>query len=475
MVLQLANKEWENVTVFRTKIKRVHFVGIGGIGMSGIAEVLLTLGFEVSGSDQKESITTARLKKLGARVFIGHKAEQVEPVDVVVVTSAVKADNPEVQRAHELEIPVIPRAEMLAELMRLKDGIAVAGSHGKTTSTSLLAWVLSEAGLDPTFVVGGRLASFGTNARLGESRLLVAEADESDGSFLSLTPSMNIVTNIEPEHMDYYGSVEKLHDAFVAFANRVPFYGVNVVCLDHVGIQAVLPRIIRRCVTFGVDTDAEFRAVDVEPAGSGMAFTVVRQGKTLGRFTTPLPGKHNVLNALGVFAAAMQLEVPLESIRDGLARFAGVDRRFQVRGHINGVTVVDDYGHHPTEIRVTLEAARTLFKGKVVAVFQPHRFTRVRDFFNQFASSFGKADVVIVTDIYRASETPIDGITPENIVRAIRNNGHEQVICVPNREDVASVVRPMLERGDVLITLGAGDVNKCCVEVLDLLENEGEA
>ncbi|RJO68699.1 MAG: UDP-N-acetylmuramate--L-alanine ligase [Myxococcales bacterium] len=454
------------------KIRRVHFVGLGGIGMSGIAEVLINRGFSVSGSDLKNSAVLDRLRKLGARVAIGHAAEHVGDADVLVYSSAVDKANPELLEAKGRGVPIIPRAEMLAELMRMKEGVAVAGSHGKTTTTSLVAWILSEAGFDPTCIIGGRLEQFDSNARLGEGSLLVAEADESDGSFLKLTPVMTVITNIDPEHLDHYGTFDNLEAAFVAFANSVPFYGMNVMCLDHPVVRAILPRVARRYATYGFGEDADFTAKDARGDGMAMRFSVWKGSARLGEVRLPMPGLHNVLNALAAIVCAMELEIPFQTIIDALATFQGPDRRFQVKGAARGVTVIDDYGHHPEEIRATLAAARTVAKGKIWALFQPHRFTRVRDLFRDFSRSFSDADVLLVTDIYPASERPIPGITSEALYEAIRKTGHPDARYVADMNDAARAAAAEMQDGDMLITLGAGDVKNAGVLALKRLRGE---
>jgi UDP-N-acetylmuramate--alanine ligase len=453
--------------MFHKPDTRIHFVGVGGIGMSGIAEVLLNLGYAVSGTDLKESDTTRRLTQLGARVAYGHAAAHVGDADVVVISSAVKPANPEVQAARRRGIPVIPRAEMLAELMRMKYGIAVAGSHGKTTTTSLVATVLHQAGLDPTAVIGGKLPSLGSNARLGQGDYLVAEADESDGSFMKLTPTVAVVTNIDPEHLDHYGSLDALKRTFVDFINKVPFYGLGVLCVDHEHVQAILPRVEKRHVTYGFTPLAAFRAVDVVYDGLRTSFTAIARGKTLGRVDLSMPGRHNVLNSLAVLAVADFLGIDFDVYRKALDGFAGVGRRFTVRGHARGVMVVDDYGHHPAEIRATLAGARSGFKDRrIVVAFQPHRYTRTRDLMGDFARAFNEAELVAVCDIYAAGEEPIDGISSARLVDEMCASGHPGVRYVPKRGDVAPALLSELRDGDILITLGAGDVWMVGEEVL---------
>ncbi|MGZ3405016.1 MAG: UDP-N-acetylmuramate--L-alanine ligase [Polyangia bacterium] len=453
--------------MFHKPDTRIHFVGIGGIGMSGIAEVLLTLGYGVGGTDLKESDTTRRLTQLGATIQYGHDAAHLDDADVVVISSAVKPTNPEVVAARARGIPVIPRAEMLAELMRMKYGIAVAGSHGKTTTTSLVATVLHQAGLDPTAVIGGKLPSLGSNARLGGGDYLVAEADESDGSFMKLTPTVAVVTNIDPEHLDHYGTLDKLKQTFVDFINKVPFYGLAVLCVDHENVQSILPLVEKRHVTYGFTPLANFRAVDVAFDGLRTQFTAIARGKTLGRVELAMPGRHNVLNSLAVLAVADFLGVDFATYQRALSGFSGVGRRFTVRGEARGVMVVDDYGHHPAEIRATLAGARTGFKDRrIVAAFQPHRYTRTRDLMGEFARAFNEADVVAVCDIYAAGEEPIPGVTSARLVDEMRASGHLSAHYVAKRADVAAMLAPQLREGDIVITLGAGDVWMVGEEIL---------
>jgi UDP-N-acetylmuramate--alanine ligase len=448
--------------MFRGRVRHVHFVGIGGIGMSGLAEILRSLEFEVSGSDLKESSTTRHLTALGVRVDLGHQAENVRGVDVVVYSSAIHPENPEITEARALGIPAIGRAEMLAELMRVKYGVAIAGSHGKTTTTSLVATVLRAAGLDPTVVVGGKMAALGSNARLGAGDLLVAEADESDGSFLRLTPTIAVVTNIDPEHLDHYGSHDKLKDAFIEFAARVPFYGLAVLCLDHPHVQDILPRIPRRHVTYGVSPQSDYAARAIQFRGLETSFNAYRRGESLGAFTVRMPGAHNVLNCLATIAVADELEVPLDVTKQALATFGGVARRFTVVGVVDGITLIDDYGHHPAEIRATIEAAQRAFPGeshRIVVAFQPHRYSRTRDLFDDFTRAFNQADVLVVTDIYPAGEAPIAGVNAERLVQAIREHGHHDASYVASKADVPAALEKMVRPGDVVIALGAGDIN----------------
>ena len=461
---------------FSKRKHRVHFVGIGGIGMSGIAEVLLTLGFPVSGSDLAASETTERLVGLGATIALGHHADRVGPdVEVVVISSAVKFSNPEVVRARELGIPVIPRAEMLAELMHMKYGLAVAGTHGKTTTTSLLGHVLAEAGLDPTLVIGGKVRGLGTNARLGQGSPLVAEADESDGSFLLLTPTLAIVTNIDPEHLDHYGTVERMHDAYLQFINRVPFYGLAVLCIDSVAVRALLPAVRKRYVTYGFAADAELQAVQPRVTREGTRFDVLERGRWLGEVRLQMPGRHNAQNALAVTAAARELGLTFDATATALASFQGIHRRFEVKGEVGGVTVVDDYAHHPQEIMATLRAAREGYGQRVIAVFQPHRYTRTRDLFESFLAAFDDADLLVLTDIYPAGEDPIDGVTGEALYEALRRRGHVDVRFVRSREAIVAELLPHLRGGDLVLTLGAGDVHRVCEPLLAALARDQPA
>jgi UDP-N-acetylmuramate--alanine ligase len=454
------------MTLFHSRPARIHFVGIGGIGMSGIAEVLLNLGYVVSGSDLKESEITRRLTSLGGQVYRGHAASNVREVDVVVTSSAVRKDNPEVVEARERKIPVIPRAEMLAELMRLKFGIAIAGSHGKTTTTSLAAHLFAHAGLDPTAVVGGKVNTFGSNAKLGKGEYMVVEADESDGSFLRLTPAMAIVTNIDPEHLDHWGTAEALRQGFIDFVNRVPFYGLAVLCVDHPTVQSILPEVEKRFVTYGESSRADYRAVDIEVKGHSVAFSALRRGEPLGRFEVNMVGRHNALNALSVLALGHEMGIPAPTMREALASFQGVQRRFTVRGEAGGVTVVDDYGHHPAEVKATLRGAREAFGRRVVCLFQPHRYTRTRDLKAEFVGAFSDADVLFLTDVYAAGEEPIAGATAEALVEAIRGAGHRDVTLVRERAKLADAVRGRLQAGDIVLTLGAGDITAVGPELL---------
>lgn len=457
------------------KIQHIHFVGIGGSGMSGIAEVLLTRGYHVTGSDLASSDVTRRLEALGGTVFIGHDASHVKGAQVVVVSSAVQDCNPEVVAAKTNVVPVIPRAEMLAELMRLKFGVAIAGAHGKTTTTSLVASVLAHAGLDPTFVVGGKVNAMGTHARLGRSDLLIAEADESDGSFLRLSPSIAVVTNVDREHLDHYGSMDRLEAAFLEFVNKVPFYGAAVLCADDVRLRAMLPQMRKRYVTYGIHASSDahvpdFQATEITVQRGVTNFRVRHQGKELGPFRLTIPGVHNVSNALAAIAVALELDAPLDLIRTGMAAFSGVERRFHVRGEKDGVVVVDDYGHHPTEIRLTLATVKTVWPGRLVVIFQPHRYSRTRDLVDDFAHAFDQADVVYVTPVYAAGESPLPGVSGETLVERIRAAGHPEVHWMENADGAISRLIPELQPGDRVLTLGAGDVWKMGVELLRTLE-----
>jgi UDP-N-acetylmuramate--alanine ligase len=456
--------------VFRNKKVKIHFVGVGGIGMSGIAELLLNLGYRVSGSDLKESDITRRLQGLGGLIACGHGAANVAlDVDVVVTSSAVRKTNPEVVAARDRGIPVIPRAEMLAELMRLKEGVAIAGSHGKTTTTSLIATVLAHAGLDPTAVVGGKLNALGSNAKLGKGQLMVVEADESDGSFLRLSPAIAVITNIDAEHLDYYGTVEALQQAFVDFADRVPFYGLAVVCIDHPVVQHLIPRLGKRHVTYGVSPQADFRADNVRLAPFQSKFLVSHRGKAQGEVTLRMVGAHNVLNALACCAVAHELGIPFSVTAEALGEFQGVQRRFTVRGEKRGVTVVDDYGHHPAEIKATLAGARASFpQHRILCAFQPHRYTRTRDLMGEFATAFNDADTVLLTEIYAAGEEAIAGISGARLQEAVKACGHRDAVFV-ERNELAARLRERVREGDLVLTLGAGDITHAGEELLELL------
>jgi UDP-N-acetylmuramate--alanine ligase len=441
------------------KIQHIHFVGIGGSGMSGIAEVLLNLGYTVSGSDLKLSGVTRQLATLGATVSEGHASAHVEGANVVVTSTAVADDNPEVLEARRLGVPVIPRAEMLAELMRLKYGVAVAGSHGKTTATSMVALVLDKGGLDPTVVVGGRLGTLGSGARLGKGDFMVAEADESDRSFLKLSPTVAVVTNIDREHLDTYRDLTDIQETFLGFVNKVPFYGSAVLCLDDPPLQDLLPRVERRVVTYGISPQASVSVRDLEVAATGSTYTATFDGEALGPVTLPVPGTHNVANSLAAVAVGLDLDVSFGAIQAGLATFAGVDRRFQERGEAGGVLVVDDYGHHPTEIRVTLETLRRRAGDRrTVVLFQPHRFSRTQALWDDFCRAFHLADRLLLTDVYPASEPPIPGIDAEALARSIAERGHREVTFAGDLDAATEQLTREVRDGDVVLTLGAGSV-----------------
>jgi len=441
------------------KPQHLHFIGIGGIGMSGIAEVLLNLGYEITGSDLRLSRITHRLEKLGARIWEGHDASHVAGAKVVVISSAIREDNPEVREAQRLQIPVIPRGELLAELMRLKFGIAVAGSHGKTTTASMLATLLSHAGLDPTVVVGGRVGTMGgTNARVGGSDFLVVESDESDGSFLKLAPILAIVTNIDREHLDHYGAFDNVVAAFTDFANSVPFYGAAILCLDDENIQRMLSRVGRRTITYGTSAQADLVVGNQQAGCFSTDFSLHYHGRDLGRFRLNVPGLHNVLNAAAAVAVGLELEIDAAQIRGALAAYAGVDRRFQRRGEAGGVTVIDDYGHHPTEIRATLATARQCGYQRILVLFQPHRYSRTHLLMDEFAGAFHQADSVHVVDIYPASEQPIEGVTAAALAGRIREHGHRSVRYAGSLEEGVSSVAGEARPGDAILTLGAGSI-----------------
>ena len=455
------------------KVKCIHFVGIGGIGMSGIAEVLLTLGYSVSGSDTKLSTITERLQDLGATIFEGHKAENVEGAHVVVISSAVKPDNPEVTEAHKRKIPVIPRAEMLAELMRLKYGVAVAGAHGKTTTTSMVASILAAAHLDPTFVVGGRVNQAGTTARVGRGEYFVVEADESDRSFLMFDPVVAVVTTIDREHLDQYSSLEDIQAAFLQFVNRVPFYGAAILCVDEPNVQAIIPNVKRPIITYGTSSQADLVISDIQLQGLSSEFRLTYKGDDLGLFLLPHPpGIHNVRNAAAAAAVALYLNVASDLIREGLAKFAGVGRRFDIKGSINNITVVDDYGHHPTEIRATLEAARGCKFNRLLVLFQPHRYTRMQHLWDEFSRSFNQADMLVLIDIYAASEAPIAGISSEALANAIREAGHKNVHYYRSMQAAIEFILREAKPGDAILTIGAGNVSRASVEFMVLLGTE---
>jgi UDP-N-acetylmuramate--alanine ligase len=453
----------------RGRIKNIHFVGIGGIGMSGIAEVLLNLGYHISGSDIKGTEVTRRLRSLGCEISYGHRKENLREADVVVISSAIRQKNPEVEAAEERLIPVIPRAEMLAELMRMKVGIAIAGTHGKTTTTSLISTVLAAGGLDPTVVIGGRLNSIGSNARLGQGEFLVAEADESDGSFLKLMPTIAVVTNIDPEHLDFYKGIEEIKESFLSFLEKIPFFGLAVLCLDHPNIQSLLPRLKKRFATYGLTTQADFQAKEIVFEGLSTSFDVVHHRRGIGRLSLRMPGIHNVYNALATLATAFELDIPFRVIQETLREFSGIQRRFQIKGEKKGILIVDDYGHHPVEIMATLKAARTGWEKRIIAIFQPHRYTRTQTLFKDFLTAFYDADILILTDIYPAGEDRIEGVESKALFEGIREYGHKDVSYLADRGEIVEHLLRILSPGDLVITLGAGDIWQVSEELVKRL------
>jgi UDP-N-acetylmuramate--alanine ligase len=443
-----------------SSIKKLHFIGIGGIGMSGIAEILLDQGFTVTGSDQAANENTERLHSLGAQISVGHNAKNVgTDVDVLVYSSAVSPDNPELVEAQKRNIPAIRRAEMLAEVMRLKYGIGIAGTHGKTTTTSMVSLVLIEGGIDPTVIVGGRLRGLaGSNARLGQGEFIVVEADEFDRSFLSITPTIAVLTTLETDHLDCYRDLEDIKAAFIQFAGRVPFYGFVVLCLDEPALQEIIPKLKKKITTYGFNQQADLQAVNIVHHENTSRFLVVHEGKDLGEITLGIPGKHNIQNALAAIAVGLQLSVPFEKVKAGIQKFTGVFRRWEQKAEIDGVTVIDDYAHHPTEIRATLAGAKAGWRRRVVCVFQPHLYSRTRDFYDEFGRSFFNADVLVVTDVYPAREEPIQGVNGELVANAAKDFGHKQVFYVPEKKDLPEFLFKMKRRGDIIITMGAGDI-----------------
>lgn len=458
------------------KKHRIHFVGIGGIGMSGIAEVLLNSGYVVSGSDLQESDAIHRLRKLGAQIFVGHQEENlvVNP-SVVVISTAVKYSNPEVTEARRRQIPVIPRAEMLAELMRMKYSVAVAGSHGKTTTTSMIAAVLSAAGLDPTMVIGGRVRMLGGNAKMGQGEILVAEADESDGSFLLLSPTIAIVTNIDREHMDFHQTMERLNESFLTFINKVPFYGLAVLCLDNPNVRALLPKVRKRFTTYGLSPEAEFSVQDLVVKAGGVEFSALHHGKALGQLRLQLPGRHSATNALAALAVAHEFEIPFARAAEALKAFSGIHRRFEIKGEARGILVIDDYGHHPAEIRATVGAIRESWKRPLTVVFQPHRYSRTQDLFDDFLTAFEGADRLILTEIYGAGEDPIAGVSAEALYQAIKRQGHLDVRFAADRNRIPEQLVDDLQAGDIVLTLGAGDIYKVGEALVEVLHKSEPA
>lgn len=446
-----------------SSIKKIHFIGIGGIGMSGIAEILLDQGFKVSGSDRALSEVTQRLESLGAKIFGSHEAKNIyDDVDTVVYSSAVSPDNPEIQEAKKRKLPIVRRAEMLAEVMRLKYGIGVAGTHGKTTTTSMISLVLMEGNLDPTVIVGGKLSGLGgTNARLGKGDYIVVEADEFDRSFLSLTPTIAIMTTLETDHLDTYRDLEDIKNAFVQFANKVPFYGFVVLCLDEPALQDIIPQISKKKIyTYGFSPQADLQAVDIVHKEQETKFTVLKNGEECGKITLQIPGKHNVQNSLAAILIGLQLGIPFEKVKSGIEKFTGVYRRWEKKGEVNGITLYDDYAHHPTECRATLSGAKDGWKKRVVCVFQPHLFSRTRDFYEEFGKAFLLADVLVVTDVYPARESPIQGVTGELIIMAAKKFGHKNTHYVSDKNNIPVFLKSITKKDDIVITMGAGDIWK---------------
>jgi len=454
------------------KIQRVHFIGIGGIGMSGIAEVLINLGFTVSGSDLNLTEVTERLTKLGATIAQGHNLQNVSTAEVVVYSSAVNQDNIEIITARNANIPVIRRAEMLGELMRMKYGIAIAGTHGKTSTTSLVGLLLTEGDYDPTIIVGGKLKSLKTSVKLGFGEYLVAEADEFDRSFLKLTPTIAVITTIESEHLDCYKDLEEIKDAFVEFANKVPFYGSVIACLDERSVQDILPRIEKRLITFGLTTQADYRATDFEFGDFSTRFKVFRRGDYIGKVTMRIPGEHNIKNALAAIAVSEEMDIPFKKIKSVLEKFTGVYRRFELKGIINDIMVVDDYAHHPTEIKASLKGAKAGWNRRIIAVFQPHLFSRTRDFCAEFGRAFYHSDLLIVTDIYPAREKPIENVTGELVADWAKRFGHKDVVYVKNKKDIPEFLMKISNPGDMIITMGAGDIWKFGEKFIEKMNNE---
>jgi len=450
------------------KARHIHLVGIGGIGMSGIAELLLNLGYSVSGSDIRRTEVTDNLSNRGGKIFLGHSPQNVEGADVVVFSSAVKGDNPEIAEAREKTIPVIPRAEMLAELMRLKYGIAIAGAHGKTTTTNMIGSILTRGGLDPTVVIGGRLNIWGgSNARLGNGDFLVAEADESDGSFLALSPSMAVVTNIDYEHIDFYHSMDNLRKTFVDFINRIPFYGRAIICVDDKEVQGLIPKLTKSYLTYGLNPQSDIRASEISKGGLNTSFVVTVKNRIVGRIGISIPGDHNVLNALAAVGVGLELDLDFECIREGLKDLGGLKRRFEIKDERDGILFLDDYGHHPTEILATLSAAKECWPDRrLVVVFQPHRYTRTRDLYDKFVTSFNQADLLIITTLYGAGEEPIPGVNSRSLYQGIRDHGHRAVHFCPGKEDIISLLLNEMRPGDLVLTLGAGDIHVVGTELL---------
>jgi UDP-N-acetylmuramate--alanine ligase len=460
--------------MFRS-IKKLHFIGIGGIGMSGIAEILLDQGFKISGSDRALSEVTERLQKLGASIFEGHRAENIaQDVDTVVYSSAVQPDNPEILEAQKRNIPIVRRAEMLAEVMRLKYGIGIAGTHGKTTTTSMTSLVLMEGGLDPTVIVGGKLSGLGgTNARLGRGEFIVVEADEYDRSFLSITPTIAVLTTLETDHLDCYRDLEDIKSAFIQFASKVPFYGFIVLCLDEPALLDIMPHLSKKkIVTYGLNPQADVQAVDIRHKDNSTTYTLVRSNQELGTIMLQVPGIHNVQNSLGAITVALELGVPFKKIKAGIEKFAGVYRRWEKKGEVNDIALYDDYAHHPTECRATLSGVKSGWRRRVVCVFQPHLYSRTRDFYEDFGKSFLLSDVLVVTDVYPAREEPIQGVNGELIVNAAKQFGHKDVHYVPDKKEIPAFLKSIVKSGDIVITMGAGDIWKYGEELLNQIKNQ---
>ncbi len=453
------------------KTRHIHFTGIGGSGMCGIAEVVLNLGFKVTGSDIAESEIIDRLKKLGAKINIGHKAENIEGADVLVYSSAIRPDNPEILYAKELDIPTIPRAEMLAELMRLKRGIAIAGTHGKTTTTSLVGSIFEAAGLNPTVVIGGKFFNIKSNAKLGKGKFLICEADESDASLLKLSPEFAIVTNIDDDHLDYYENFENLKNTFKEFINKVPFYGFIILCKDNKHLSSMFPNIYKRIVTYGIKTNADYTAKNIKQTSEGIEFTLIKNSKELGNINFKLYGKHNVLNALAASALSFELGISFKNIKKGLHNFKGVERRLEFKGEINKIKIFDDYGHHPTEIKATLASIHK-GKGRLLVIFQPHRYTRTKLLHKEFKDAFLKADYLFITEIYPAGEKPIKGVSARLIYNSVKKSKLKNVIYIPSKEDAANEVIKIAERNDIILTLGAGDIKNIAPFIIEKLQQK---
>ncbi|MBN1756419.1 UDP-N-acetylmuramate--L-alanine ligase [bacterium] len=456
------------------KVKKLHFVGIGGSGMSGIAEILLNMGYEVSGSDLRLYSVTQHLERLGATIYQGHRADNVGDVDVVVISSAVRGDNVEILTAAEKNIPIIRRAEMLAELMRMKFGIAVAGTHGKSTTSSLIGEILEKGHLDPTIIVGGKVVNLKSSARLGTSEYLVVEADEFDRSFLKLAPTIAVTTNLEPEHMECYSDLDDLKKAFVEFMNKVPFFGAVIICLDEANLQEIIPEIDRRIITYGLSTQADLRATRISFEGNSSTFEVEARGKNLGPVFIRLLGLHNVKNSLAAIATGLELGIPFELIKQALAEFSGVYRRFQIKGEAAGIMVVDDFAHHPTEVKATLQATKLGYNRRVVVIFQPHLYSRTQAFHQEFGKALLYADIAVVTDVYPSREDPIEGVNGSLIVGAAKNFGHRNALYVENKDNVLDKIIPILKEGDMVVTMGAGNIYKIGEQLLEVLAKSKE-